>query len=352
MAEVVLLVGQEDQDIWDFFLRSSLPLAEHSNLLVDALTTRGDWASPADLEPLLNVGRSRLQGLLKILEVEGAVERDGGKYRRTLAPWSYDHDRIQHVREARLAEQQAMQDYASTESCRMQFLLEHLDDPDTSPCGRCDSCVGAAFDSFVDPAAVERAAAFLRGRPVRIEPRSMWPGHPIRGRIPPDERAEPGRALCMLGDGGWGRVVLECKHAKAAFPDDLVTAAAELVTGWLREADEQPVAVVYVPPSSPDRAWTEGLANGLARRLGLPVVSCIRRVRPTRPQKDMNNSSQQLGNIFGAFEIGESVPAGPVMLVDDVCDSRWTLTYLAHLLRLAGSGPVLPFVLAAQKGGA
>ena len=60
----------------------------------------------------------------------------------------------------------------------------------------------------------------------------------------------------------------------------------------------------------------------------------------------MANNAQQARNLDGALTITGVVPAGPVLLIDDMVDSRWTLTVAAWLLRTHGSGPVLPLALA------
>ena len=70
-----------------------------------------------------------------------------------------------------------------------------------------------------------------------------------------------------------------------------------------------------------------------------------REARETAPQIELENSQQQ-PNVLGAFVV-DGVPAGePVLLVDDLVDSRWTLTVVGATLLEAGSGPVSPFVLA------
>lgn len=60
----------------------------------------------------------------------------------------------------------------------------------------------------------------------------------------------------------------------------------------------------------------------------------------------MQNGAQQLANAKGTFAVSDPVASTPVLLVDDIVDSRWTVTYIGFLLRQAGSGDVLPVVLA------
>ena len=75
------------------------------------------------------------------------------------------------------------------------------------------------------------------------------------------------------------------------------------------------------------------------------------RSRPGRPQAELANSIYRCSNVWPAFVVkidavpGGSLPPGPVLLVDDTYDSGWTITVVAHRLREADAGPVLPFVL-------
>jgi ATP-dependent DNA helicase RecQ len=247
----------------------------------------------------------------------------------------------------RIAEQEAMREYARTARCRMRWIRESLDDP-SGDCGRCDNCTAARFDHQLDPSLLADAAQFLRRRPVVIEPRKRWPGIPFTGRIPIEQLPEAGRALSRLGDGGWGRVVLDCKHAEVGFTDDLVSALADLARIWAPEP--RPQAVAYVPSLNPHRQFVPDLARRLAAQLGIPVVDWVSKTRTTEPQKLMENSSQQLRNVLGAFTAAIGVAAIPVFLVDDVVDSRWTMTVVTAALRSAGSGPVFPLALARTKG--
>ena len=179
-AEVVLLWSERDEDIWQFFLENGLPVQWHAEQVVDYLDAVADWVGQRDIEEHVNMPSSRITGLLKVLDVEGAVEKERSKYRRTLRPWSFDTARIERVRAARLAEHQAMRDYATTSGCRMAFLRNALDDTDVGPCGRCDNCTGNRYDGTADPSLVGRALTFIRRRPITIEPRKVWVGHRSR----------------------------------------------------------------------------------------------------------------------------------------------------------------------------
>ena len=103
-------------------------------------------------------------------------------------------------------------------------------------------------------------------------------------------------------------------------------------------------------PSATTPELVGDFARRLAGALGLDYVEAVHRVRHGRPQKEMENSAQQLTNVYGAFEVSPSLPAGPVLLFDDVVDSRWTLTVIGDALREAGSADVYPLAVAEARG--
>jgi ATP-dependent DNA helicase RecQ len=282
--------------------------------------------------------------MLKVLEVDGAVERAGRGWQRTDAEWTYDSERVERVTAARRREQQAMRDYASTDGCLMQFLRGQLDDRNTEPCGRCMNCTGAVLELQPAPELVARAQEFLRNRELAIQPRLQWPTGLAthKGRIPEDRRLEPGRALCLANDGGWGQLAATGRR-EGRFSDELVAASSRLIRRW--SPDPFPTWATCVPSrTNPD--LTREFAKALAQALGIEFRPVVAQVRDHPPQRRMENSTQQLTNIGDAFTIRGEVPAGPVLLVDDTVDSRWTLTVIGAELRDAGSGPVFPFVLA------
>ncbi len=166
------------------------------------------------------------------------------------------------------------------------------------------------------------------------------------GAIPAEERLEPGRVLCVYGDGGWGHLVREARLAGRAASSELFDAAAATIDRW--RPSPSPDWIAFVPSRS--SSLTTDLAEALGSALGIPVWDVLQRTADRPPQSHMDNSAQQLTNVHGAFVVHGDVPPGPVLLVDDTVTSRWTLTAVGALLRRAGSGPVLPFALAQARG--
>ena len=209
-ADVLLLPGPEDEAIWQYFATSSMPEQAKATAVLDELDHEGGALSTVALEARVDIRRSRLELLLKVLDVDGAVERVQGGWRSTGVPWVYDAERYERIAAARRDEQRAMLEYESTSGCRMEFLQRALDDPAAAPCGRCDTCTSAWYPTSIEEATTAAADAALSRVGVLVEPRAQWPsgmgrlGLDVRGNIPAGERLEPGRALARLTDLGWG----------------------------------------------------------------------------------------------------------------------------------------------------
>ena len=343
-AEVVLLCGAEDRAIWEWFASTAFPPREQVAAVLGALEAAGEPVSTGLLEEVANLSRTRLELMLKVLDVDGAVRRVARGWERTEAPWTYDADRHARVAAARAAEQRAMVEYASTDQCLMAFLRGQLDDPDPTPCGRCANCTGHPPSSSVDPGLAAEAARFLSGQDLTLTPRLQWPqGVPgLRGRIPEGLRVEPGRALATLGGPGWGPLVRDLLGADGPVPDEVVDAVVRVLARW--DWQERPAWVTFVP-SRRHSKLVEDLAARIAEVGRLPLHRVLERTRNGPPQLEMANSAHQCRNVHGAFAVTAPVPSGAVLLVDDAADSKWTLTTVGALLREAGAGQVHPLVL-------
>ena len=313
------------------------------NAVLGALEAGGPMSTGL-LEEVANLSRTRLELMLKVLDVEGAVRRVRGGWERTDAPWAYDADRHQRVAAARKAEQAAMLAYATTDQCLMAYLRSQLDDPDPTRCGRCTNCTGQRPSPRVSPALAAEAGRFLAGQDLILRPRLQWPqGIPgLRGRIPEELRVQPGRALATLGGPGWGPVVRDLLATDGPVPDELLDAVVRVLGRW--DWPERPTWVTFVP-SRRHPKLVQHLAERIAETGRLPLHHLLERTREGPPQLEMANSAHQGRNVHGAFTLTGPVPQGGALLVDDSADSRWTLTIAGALLRHAGVGPVYPLVL-------
>jgi ATP-dependent DNA helicase RecQ len=390
-ADVLLLPGPEDLAIWQWFATSSMPREDHAASVLTAMADGKAW-SVARLETVADVRRSRLELLLKVLAVDGAVERVQGGWRSTGQPWVYDADRYARVMRTREAEQRAMIAYAKPvddASCRMAFLQSALDDPTAAPCGRCDVCAGPWYSTDVPEAAAEAASAALDRPGVELAPRAQWPtgadrlGVDVKGKIAPGDQLEPGRAVARLTDLGWGQrlrtllgddgvggtVTLDHEapgieeDPDATFdvpvqrsvsdvpPDDeLLRACARVLAAW--DWKVRPGAVVALPSRRRPQLVT-GLAQGLARMGRLPYLGEMSLAHGGPTGGPGGNSAFRLAGVWQRIVVGTELRdrlaeagSAPVLLVDDLADSRWTMTVAGRELRRAGAAAVLPFALA------
>ena len=288
--------------------------------------------------------------MLKVLDVDGAVRRVPGGWTSTGQPWAYDGERYARVAASRRDEQQAVRDYLRTPGCRMEFLRRQLDDPQATACGRCDRCTGRSWPVDVSPESLAAAQAALGQPGVEVEPKKLWPtqmqvlGVALSGRIA--EPAETGRALGRLSDVGWGGRLRELfAGPDVEVPEDILRAVVQVLAGWGWQ--QRPVGVLALPSRARPL-----LVSSLARRLSevgqLPLLGTLQRVRDEPAAR--SNSAQRLRAVHGSLAVdpGTALGGGPVLLVDDRVDSGWTLTEATRVLKEAGAGPVLPFVLAVE----
>lgn len=346
----ILLSGAEDDEIQDYFIESAFPDVEIMQQILMTLE-RSTGLSANEILGQVNISPTMLEKALKLLEIDGAVatafEKRRIVYYRTPNPWQADIERIERVTRLRREEQAQMQAYMVHRGCLMEFLLRALDDPHSRPCGRCANCRGKGLPQTVSQALVSEAEKYLKGAYILIQPRKMLPEGifpKLKRKIPLEMLNEVGRSLCYYGDAGWGKLVRIGKYEQGRFADELVEAAARLI---VQDWNPSPFpAWVTAIPSRRYPHLVPDLASRLAQRLGIPFLSVLKRTAEALPQKTMQNSAMQAQNVLNTLAIEGEVLPTPVLLVDDIVDSGWTLTVAGYLLRQCGAGPVYPFTLA------
>lgn len=348
-AEVILLPGAEDREIWAYFGSLAFPPEPVVRAVLQTLEERGVLSTQA-LETAVDLSRSRLEMMLKVLDVDGAVRRVKGGWEATGEPWAYDAERYSRIAAERKAEQEAMLGYLTTAECREQYLRRHLDDDTATPCGRCDNCTGRHRSAEIAAPAVESARARLSRPGVEIEARRQWPTglSDLSGRIKPELGAEPGRALGRLTDIGWGNRLRDLfAGGDGPLPDDVFKAVVQVLASW--EWRERPVAVVNVP-SATRPLLVRGFAERLAQvgRLAYLGELGYRAGSPGRQFNSAKRVQAVRATLAMPRELGAAVAAcgGPVLLIDDRVDTGWTMTLAAALVRHAGAPAVLPLALA------
>ncbi|UZA18070.1 DEAD/DEAH box helicase [Moraxella bovis] len=355
----VLLSGIEDDEISAFFIDSAFPkqnevdqilnvLQQSPNgLSLNVLQQSPNGLSLNELQNKINLSQGRISKALKILSLESPAPlvNQGTKWQLTSATLSSDFwQRVNRLTELRKNEHQQMKNYVDLPfGQHMAFLVNALDGdtqqiipPQLPP-----------LPTFIHPTFVQQASYFLHRSNVIIEPRKKWATggstqFSQKGNINPDFQAEEGRALSIWGDAGWGKLVRQGKYQDNHFSDELVNACCEMIERW--QPNPKPTWVTCVP-SLRHPALVPDFAERLAMKLGLPFMPVIQKIKETEPQKMMQNSHMQAHNLDGVFQLSDNPLSEPVLLIDDMVDSRWTLTICSYLLKSNGSGAVFPLVL-------
>ena len=345
----ILLSGQEDDEIQDYFIDSAFPSPELMIEVRDALAENG--LTFHQLLSSINASRTMLERALKLMELDGAITTQfrsrSTYYLRCSNAWQPDVDRAKRITALRRAEVERMRAYVRHPDCLMEFLAGELDDPQAGSCGRCANCQQRGFRAEVNPQLMCEALDFLQHTEIVIEPRKRWPtGLFPEGSslIPETMRNLEGRSLCYYGDAGWGKMVREGKYERGEFASELVEAAAELIRKrWRPEPRPEWVTAI---PSRRHPLLVYDLASKLASFLAVPFVEALVRTAAAPEQKTMANSSMQAHNVAGTLAALEQLPTGAVILIDDIIDSGWTLTLAGWLLRQRGVAAIHPFTLA------
>ncbi len=351
-ATVVLLPQIEDRDIWKYFASLAFPPERLVRQTLAALAEAGRPLSTAALETYVELSHTRLETMLKVLDVDGAVRRVRGGWETTGQDWHYDLDRYRRVAETREREQDAMLAYLDSTECRMWFLRDQLDDPEAQRCGRCDNCGGISLSTEISTVAVEAAEARLSRPGVALEPRKLWPsgltnlGLDLKGRIV--EAPAEGRAVARLTDLGYGqqlRDLFRPDNPDGPVPVPLVRALVEVLADWRPEVD-----VVVQVESQGRPILTSDLAEGLSRHLQVPMAGRVTITDPSvAPGQGAMNSAQRVAAVLRRYTPDAAVSGRRVLLVDDRMVTGWTLTVATHLLRGAGAADVVPLVLAVES---
>ncbi len=353
-ADVVLLPQIEDRDIWAYFASLAFPPERQVRETIAVLAESASPVSTQALETRIELGRNRLEAMLKVLDVDGAVRRVRGGWVATGEPWSYDAERYRRVSEAREREQRAMLDYLDTDRCRMEYLRDQLDDPAAEPCGRCDSCGGLDLSAQVSEESVSAARSSLDRPGVVVEPRRLWPtglrglGVDLTGKI--REPAEPGRAVARLTDLGYGAALRELFRSGAAdtpMPDGLVRAVIAVLTDWRPQVDG-----IVVTESATRPLLLADFADGLSRYLRVPVLGRWTIADDAVPPgAGAVNSAQRVAAVVrrcGLAADPGALDGRRVLLLDDQVVTGWSLTLAARAILDAGADAVLPLTLAVQ----
>lgn len=359
-AHGVLLAGKEDDDIQKYFIKNAFPAESLVSQILQLLEDAPDSLTLSELQQKVNAPPSKIKAALKYLAAESPspihLSQEPVRYRRTPIDYELPHESIKRLSEMRLKEWQRMLDYLDHENCLMAFLARELDDETTTHCNCCQNCDPAtALPTGISHEMGVAASEFLQSQSIMIAPKKRagssaevalrFPSYRFESKFGKLEH-EPGRALCRWGEAGWGEMAVAGKK-DGRFDDRLVTASANLIKSiW--QPQPEPAWVTYVP-SHRHPTLVAKFARKLAAQLGIPCIDAVQKVQENQPQKRMENTHHRCRNLDGVFNIIQSIPQTPVLLLDDVADSGWTFAVIAALLRRAGAAAVFPFAIASTS---
>jgi len=345
----VLLSGEEDDQIIDYFISTAFPKVDNIKQIIGILENSDEGLTQGQIQKSVNASYKQIEKALKHLLIDGFISYEKPLYSRTLKQWTHDTERIEKVTQQRYHELKKMNEYMNHSGCLMEFLCKELDDIDAHPCGNCAGCIGALLPEKPSDDSIHRAIKYLKGDYYTFEPKKMWPAGIVvpamRKKINPSHLHNKGCSLCYYGDSGWGMEVAKCKYKLKEYSEKLVDASVELIlSNWRPDPAPQWVTAI---PSNRSGDLVPDFARRIAAKLNIPFKMVIAKTSETKEQKEMQNSYKQCRNVLNCFEICSTLLPGPVLLIDDIVDSGWTLTVIGTILRDAGSEEVFPFTLAA-----
>ncbi len=329
-AHAILLVGNEDDDINDYFIKSAFPTFSEMDSLIRLLSA-SNGMTKNEISSKLNYSMSRIDKCLKYLLVNGDIYKEKSYYYKSVKLWKPDLDISNQISEMRRKELARMNDFVGIDTCYMQFITRELNDTNNKICGICSNCSDDKFSEFVSREDVLEAISFIKSKHLIIKPRKKWPNGMCNQyglKLSKLFAFEEGIALSNYADAGWGKLVVENKYYQGEFSAELLKAAAELLKDFI--VKNNITAVTFIP-SLRRPNLVKNFAEKLAKELGLDFVIAIKKVENRVEQKTLNNSYKQCENALKGFSVVEARNDN-VLLVDDMVDSRWTFTVCAHKL--------------------
>lgn len=351
IARAILLCGEEDDKITNYFIETAFP-TETEMIRIVNIISENNGICQSDILSFINIRNSRLEKCLKYLEIEGAIFKEKNLYYSTLNKWIPNVNHSNEISKIRKAELKRMNDFINTDSCLMNFLAKELDDNHSKNCGKCKNCIGSTLQHKVDTLLVNDAIKFVKYSHLIIEPRTKWPyGINVdnigygKVNIAKENQMNEGIALCNYGDRRLGESVRIGKYIKNEFSKELLEESVELLKVKAKEWNID--TIVYIP-SIKRKNLVKDLAYNIARKMNIDFVDAIMKIEDTVEQKTLQNSYYQCKNVIKSFDVATELNnLGNVLIIDDMVDSRWTLTYCSYLLKKYKlANKVYSFVLA------
>lgn len=355
-AYTFLMRGEEDADIHNYFIETAFPTEDESAQVMNAIMENTEnGIRVAEISDIVNINMSRLQKTLDFLLnggyiVKGEKGADKSKFFVTPKVYSYNKEHYDAITALRYDEQRQMQEMTQTTECYNRFIIRCLDDNTSDVCGQCANCTrDNLFPSYPDKKYIDFAQEYLNKLIIRFEPRKQWAATPFTNmkKTKIECQNEVGICLCQYGYPGYGEMVKEGKYAEVPrFCDELAEKSAEVLIPVI-EANEID-AITCIPSLRSD--LVKDFTIRLAKRCKIPFVELLEKTKSIQ-QKTMKNSSHQCSNALSSFKVIDDITEMPkrVLLVDDIVDSKWTLTVCGYKLMKNGCEKIYPFALACSS---
>ena len=351
----ILFFSSEDQRIQEHFRRQSLPEPENIRQVL-SLIESSDGLKTGEILRQMNLRTKKIEHILKFLAVENnppIVKDENNLWHRTPNQYFFDEEKAQAITLQRKSEWDEFVQYQKEQNCLMQYLGKKLDDPQNTACGKCSVCIGRdVWNMDIVQESIDVADIFLRKRKFIFSCKKLIPWEdPFttyeirRGFLSKDLRSEDGRFLSLWDDGLWGTIVKDDKQVNGVFRDEILKVFLEMIEDW--KIAKSLNWITCIPSNNSDIVSV--FSRKVAEKLNLPFIAVIKKARQNDPQKLQENPFHQCVNLDGAFKIEGPVRNEPVLLIDDVIDSGWTLTVASILLRQSGVELVYPTALTSSK---
>lgn len=348
-AYCYMMTGKEDREVNEYFINNAFPTEEQEKGVIKALEQHPEGIKLRELYRYSNISQKALDKTIMFLLNQGIIYRDEyKKYHRSLNPYSYKGDYYEVVKKTKMQELKAMDQYLEEEGCLSKYVVNSLNDYTAKDCGKCHNCLGTTILEGVEMPSIEtviETQEWLNRVFIAITPRKRWPDNDntFDNSATISNPNKEGVALAKYGDAGYGAMVAHDKYYADAYREDLIDKTVDVLSSYINDADVN--AITSIPSGRNKKINT--FAKEVARRLGIPHLDLLCVTGEGDQQKRMQNSYFQYKNAAEKMALvsGASAPRS-IILIDDVVDSKWTLTVAGALLSKAGASNIIPFCLA------
>lgn len=336
-AYIFLMTSIEDDVINEYFIDTAFPTIKESST-VREIIAKHNGLKFNEILSSANLSQSRLKKALMFLENEEMIYKLDNLYYASSKNFFYNEEYYDAITQTRRLEMEKMHEFTQTDECLSKFIVNCLDDPETEDCGRCANCLNDDIypGLSISSGSLDAASRYIDSRFLEIEPRKKWPDMKNIKFI-----NMKGICLSKYGEVEIGFIVKNCKLQQKNFPDKVIARAAEVIYPLITEHDIK--YLTFVPSLRSN--IVKNFAYRIAEVLNIECLDLLMKTQ-AEPQKIMQNNFYQCENAKNSFSFRKIDIPDKIILIDDIVDSRWTLTVCGYKLMELGCKEVYPFALA------